>query len=84
MVSKLGILCLALALIILIFTNLRMFLVLCFLYYAYKFLYKKENPTKIDKIVILALIALFLLETFLMFFLINYYDLSQIYNTTLE
>jgi len=60
--SKLGLLCLIIAIGLLFFIDMRVLLVLGFFYYAYKLLYKNEGAKRIDKLVIAALIALFILE----------------------
>jgi succinate dehydrogenase/fumarate reductase cytochrome b subunit len=68
MASKLGILCLITAVIMMILFDVRILLVLGFLYYAYKILYKKEELKRLDKILILCLFVLFLLEIFLLIY----------------
>jgi hypothetical protein len=74
--SKLGLLCLIAAIALIAIVNFAALLALGFLYYAYKLLYKKEKPTAKDKIMIILLLALLLLEIFLMmYFTSNYLDL---------
>jgi hypothetical protein len=63
--SKLGIICLILAIIVMFLIDLRVILISGFLYYAYKLLYKKESPNNIDKILIIVLLLLFVFEIFL-------------------
>lgn len=73
-ISKLGILCLLLALFTMIITDLRVLIALGFLYYSYKILYKKEKLKRLDKIAIIVLIILLVLEIFL----IVYYATSYL------
>lgn len=79
--SKLGIICLILAIVLIAFVNLTVLIALGFLYYAYKFLYKKEEPNKKDKILITVLILLFLLDIFLsIYFTSLYLDVYEPYD----
>lgn len=71
--SKLGIICLILAILMIALVNLTVPIALGFLYYAYKFLYKKEEPTLRDKILITVLFLLFLLDIFLSIYLTSLY-----------
>jgi hypothetical protein len=81
-ISRLGIVCLITAVAIMIIYDLRIFLILGFLYYTYKLLYKKEGPTRIDKIIIICLFALFILEIFLSIYLASsYLDIPENYTT---
>jgi len=77
--NKLGILCLITAILLMLIFDMRILLISGFLYYTYKLLYKKEEPKRLDKILIICLFALLL---FVMFFLIyyttNYINISQI------
>jgi len=66
--NKLGILCLIIAVVMMFLFDLRILLVSGFLYYAYKLLYKKEEPKRLDKILIICLFILFLLEILLLFY----------------
>jgi hypothetical protein len=68
-ISKLGVLCLILAVAIISMTDMRILLTLGFLYYAYKLLHKKEPSTNLDRVLILVLVALLALEIFLTLYL---------------
>jgi len=59
--SKLGLVCLIIAIVLMAFFNLTILTILGFLYYAYKLLYKKEEPTRRDNILITVLFILLLL-----------------------
>lgn len=72
--SKLGMLCLILAIVVILFVDLRILLILGFFYYAYKLLYKKETASRIDRIIIIILIGLLILEVILG----TYYLMSSI------
>jgi len=75
--SKLGVLCLVIAITLLFLFDVRILLTLGFLYYAYKLLYKKEKLGRADNIIIILLIILILLELFSLFYLSSTYDFSQ-------
>jgi energy-coupling factor transporter transmembrane protein EcfT len=72
-ISKLGILCLLLAFLIIIIIDLRVLIALGLLYYSYKILYKKEKLRRLDRIAIMVLISLLILEIFLSFYFANSY-----------
>jgi hypothetical protein len=70
--SKLSIAFLVIALLILFFTDPRIVLILGFLYYSYKLLYKKEELSRMDRFAVIALLALFTAEILLSI----YYSIS--------
>lgn len=81
MASKLGILCLIIAITMMVLFDIRILLVIGFLYYAYKILYKKEELKRLDKILLLCLFVLFLLEIFLLiYYSTNYINIPQMSN----
>ena len=75
--NKLGILCLIAALVLIFIWNMRMVLILGFLYYAYKLLYKKQAPNNIDKILVMTLFMLLLLELVLSL----YFGINSLYDS---
>ena len=76
--NKLGIICLIIAITMMLLFDMRILLVSGFLYYAYKLLYKKQEPKRLDKILILCLFILFLLEIFLLiYYSTNYIDIAE-------
>jgi len=78
--SILGIVCLILAIVLIALVNLSILIVLGFLYYAYKILYKKEELSNRDKILIVILFLLFLLEIILSIYLaVSYVDIYEPY-----
>ena len=76
-ISKLGILCLVVAIAMMALVNLSILIVLGFLYYSYKLLYKKDKPSFNDKILIIALFVLFLIEIILSFYFIANYNTAN-------
>jgi hypothetical protein len=79
--STLGVLCLVIALLMILFLDIRAFLATGFLYYAYKLLYKKEQASRTDRVVIMFLI--FVLTIYLVlavYFSVGY--LSELQNQT--
>lgn len=68
MTNRVGILCLIMAILLISVIDFRAILALGFLYYAYKLLYRKEEPKLLDKILITSLFILVFVEIFLMVF----------------
>ena len=78
-INKLGIVCLITAIIIMFIFDLRILLISGFLYYSYKLLYKKEQPKRLDKILIVCLFLLLALTILLMvFYSTNYINIPEV------
>ena len=75
--NKLGILCLIAAIALIFILDIRVLLISGFLYYAYKLLYKKQAPNRLDKILVMALFMLLLLELLLSI----YFGTNSLYNS---
>jgi hypothetical protein len=69
--SKIGVLFLAIAIIVIALVNFQILLALGFLYYAYKLLRKGEKLKRIDKGIVIILFALIFLEAFSSIFFSN-------------
>jgi len=78
--SKLGYVCLIIAIALIALINIAFLTILGFLYYAYKLSYKREELNFRDKVVITALFILFVVEILLSIYLaVTYVDLYEPY-----
>ena len=62
--------------------DLRVLLVLGFLYYAYKLQYKKEKLNNTDKVLVISLFILLVIVIFLTIYFTNYYANEALYSST--
>ncbi len=72
-IKKVGYLCLILAIISIALYDMTILIILGFLFYTYKSLYKKEELKTLDKIIIIILCVLLILSIFLSVYLSSLY-----------